>query len=338
MSPLDPPISIPRVSSSGCINPVVTPTCSTPTFGVDQCLPTINNAVSDAPCVNSIVLNPWPTPPPVDIGCSPVDVQVINTEAAVDDPDQTMRLIGEIEYLDGDLCLPVLTLNLIAPFNTLFRGGSDPDGGGGGGTTVEPTPCEKAASFSTASGTSTIGPILAEITSAQPVSYYRNKAVGWQYRVSISGCVISNDQCYGCFTGTDGPGPAPGDFVYNIRENGGRGGYLSPGVDLDDMFDKGYTPNPVSGQVVLYGHGARDCNCGGSGIDYPPSGSGSDSGSGSGSGSGAAWFFDVSNGFSGECTDPAATAPLTQGSTQLPRRTITSAGEFFGVSDSGNRV
>jgi len=115
------------------INPVVSGTtcvtngevsCDTGIIPIKKCGPDPNNPTAEIKCVNDIVRRPWPTPPPAEIGCNPLTVNIENTVPDEDDPDQTMRLEGSVGYISGDACLPKVNLKLVAPPSILIGGGS----------------------------------------------------------------------------------------------------------------------------------------------------------------------------------------------------------------------
>lgn len=118
---LDKCISTTPTTGPGCIAPPVT--CNSEQVPLDVCLPPPITP-NQPKCVNDNARRPWPTPPPAEIGCSPVSLQITNKPPPEDDPDQTIRLEGEVSYISGDACLPQVNLNLVVPPNIASGGGS----------------------------------------------------------------------------------------------------------------------------------------------------------------------------------------------------------------------
>jgi hypothetical protein len=130
---LDKCIPIPPITGPGCVSLPVSVDCDSGQIPVEICIPDPRDP--DGPkCVNDNARRPWPTPPPAEIGCNPVSLQVTNTPAAEDDPDQTIRLEGGVSYISGDACLPQVNLNLVVPPN-IASGGGSPNISGFGYTT-----------------------------------------------------------------------------------------------------------------------------------------------------------------------------------------------------------
>lgn len=121
---LDKCITVPPITGPNCVTTTTTASCT----GVGQmpiniCPPGIT-PVPPAKCVNDNIRRPWPSPPPVEIGCNPVSIQVTNTVPTEEDQNQNIRLEGNVSYIAGDACLPQMNLNLVVP----------PDLGAGGGS------------------------------------------------------------------------------------------------------------------------------------------------------------------------------------------------------------
>lgn len=111
------------ISGTTCVNSGGV-SCSTEIIPIKRCGPTPGDPPDGGKCVSDIVRRPWPTPPPAEIGCNPVSLQIENTTPEEDDPDQTMRLEGDVTYVSGDACLPKVNLKLVAPPSILSGGGS----------------------------------------------------------------------------------------------------------------------------------------------------------------------------------------------------------------------
>lgn len=131
---LDKCIPITRISDEGCVSGP-DPTCNTGQVPIGICNPPPDNPPGGK-CVNDNIRRPWPTPPPAEIGCNPVSLQVTNSAPAEDDPDQTIRLEGDVSYISGDACLPQVQLNLVVP-PTIAAGGGTPSLSGFGYTTYQ---------------------------------------------------------------------------------------------------------------------------------------------------------------------------------------------------------
>ena len=121
---LDRCIPIPPVTGPGCILPTGTANCDSAQVPTGICPPPIDPDPDGPKCVNDNARRPWPTPPPAEIGCNPVSLQVTNEPTEEDDPDQTIRLEGSVTYISGDACLPQVNLNLVVPPNIASGGGS----------------------------------------------------------------------------------------------------------------------------------------------------------------------------------------------------------------------
>jgi len=121
---LDRCIPIPPVTGPGCIPPTGTANCNTTQIPTGICPPPIDPGPEDPKCVNDNARRPWPTPPPAEIGCNPVSLQITNEPTEEDDPDQTIRLEGSVTYISGDACLPQVNLNLVVPPSIASGGGS----------------------------------------------------------------------------------------------------------------------------------------------------------------------------------------------------------------------
>jgi hypothetical protein len=130
---LDKCIPIAAVTNQTCVTGSANPQCTdTNAIPVGICHPIISTH-PDPKCVNSNASRPWPSPPPAEIGCNPITVQVTNTPTPEDDPDQTIRLEGDISYISGDACLPQMNLNLMVP-PAISSGGGSPSISGFGYT------------------------------------------------------------------------------------------------------------------------------------------------------------------------------------------------------------
>jgi len=375
---LDKCIPIASVTTPTCVTGSTNPNCAdTNPVPVAICHPTIKNA-PNAKCVNDNVRRPWPSPPPVEMGCNPVTVQVTNTPTADDDPDQTIRLEGDVSYISGDACLPQMNLNLVVP-PAISSGGGSPSISGFGYTqyascvrvgpkstdayktpqdfsgnepgaatfypkstgqmgidSCEPICTQKARYGANVAKFNLIGPILSEITNSRPIMYHNvngeTVVTGWAYSWSASVCVIAADSCWSYCTvpwtsyGTN----LVGAEAHNNKENV-YDGKLTPGVDLADMAKKGYKPQAIANgtQVFMYGwvpwgvQPAIDQTTG-KRIAVPADNCDCE----------IIWFFSEQNAFAGECADTASESNPSM----LPRRTVNSAGMFFGSPDNANRV
>lgn len=347
--------------------------CATTLIKIKPCLRTPVDP-GEGLCVNDIARRPWPSPPPVEIGCNPVNVAIINTVPPEDDEDQTsIRLEGEVTYIAGDACLPKLNLKLIAPPSFRNGGGSPNQYGYGytsygecipvgpgqdyenpqefagnaqGAEAFYPTsqndntgcqPCTHKARFgASVAKFNLIGPFLAEITGN---CCYDQR--GWKYEWNALQCVIARNTCIGACGAAKPWYDSVGSILsnnasaYNIKENITGANELTPGVDLTAMLATGYKPVAiVTGTIVLmYGfvpwgtdiatntNGTKKAipNCASTECDI-------------------VWFFDEQNAFQGECIDPANPGTPAQPVSMLPQRNITSAGMFFGVPSSADRV
>ena len=121
---------------SNCATSGPDPSCSTEVVPIGTCFPPTDPPPDAPKCVNDNVSRPWPSPPPAEIGCNPVSLQVTNTAPAEDDPDQTIRLEGDVSYISGDACLPQVNLNLVVPA-TVATGGGTPSTSGFGYTAYQ---------------------------------------------------------------------------------------------------------------------------------------------------------------------------------------------------------
>jgi len=124
MSNLDPCIPITPVTGAACIPATGTANCDSTQVPIGICAPLINPSPEDPKCVNDNARRPWPTPPPVEIGCNPVSLRITNEPTEEDDVDQTIRLEGSVTYISGDACLPQVNLNLVVPPNIASGGGA----------------------------------------------------------------------------------------------------------------------------------------------------------------------------------------------------------------------
>ena len=399
MAILDSCVAITSVIDPNCVSagPL---SCQVGLVPILPCYPD-SEVPPDIVCVNDNARRPWPSPPPADLGCNPVSVQVTNVPPDPEDPDQSLRLEGDVSYISGDACLPKLNLKLLAPPSVVSGGGSPNQFGvgythyqqcvpvGPSNLTQYKTPQEfygnepGAAAFYPTSNTgqnaesceqcvarsryganvakfNLIGPILVEITNFTPAAEvpltYVN-ALGqqvqeqvvyaWDYEFTTSVCVVSKSQCWtgGCdpstgYSWTEYENDFDGMKAHNIKENVDYGfsattALYGVGVDLIDMLQKGYKPQPImeGTQVLLYGFvpwGTKKvfnqntqkydsipnedtCNCE------------------------IEWFFSEQNAFRGECRNQSD-AGVTPRSSMLPSRSITSAGMFFGINSNVDRV
>lgn len=121
---LDRCIPIPPVTGPGCVVGTGTVNCNTTQIPTSICPPPIDDGPERPTCVNDNARRPWPTPPPAEIGCNPVSLQITNKPTEEEDPDQTIRLEGSVTYISGDACLPQVNLNLVVPPNIASGGGS----------------------------------------------------------------------------------------------------------------------------------------------------------------------------------------------------------------------
>lgn len=378
-----------RVNSPGtppggnCATDGPDPTCTTEVIPIGTCFPPTDSPPTSQKCVNDNVRRPWPSPPPAEIGCNPVSLQVTNSTPADDDPDQTIRLEGEVKYISEDACLPQVNLNLVVP-PTIATGGGSPSVSGYGYTAYQgcvkvgpgsigeyktpqdfyanepgaaafyPVPsgqmsgaCEEECTARSRYGAQVakfniVGPFLAEIQSSEvitstPIGGFGGPliATGWKYQFYYSDCVTAANTCMplcpeGSWTNYGGNlvrGPA-----YNIKENAYQS-FLTPGVNLEDMYKKGYKPKPImpGTQVMMYLYvpwstqkqynpntqkyesvpDPQTCQCE------------------------TVFFFSEQNAFDGECADQTQQAANPS---MVPSRTINSAGMFFGSPNNADRV
>lgn len=121
---LDRCLTISPVTGPSCIPPTGNANCDTAPVPINICPPPINEVQGDPKCVNDNARRPWPTPPPAEIGCNPISLQVTNEPGEEDDPNQTIRLEGSVTYISGDACLPQVNLNLVVPPNIASGGGA----------------------------------------------------------------------------------------------------------------------------------------------------------------------------------------------------------------------
>ena len=121
---------------SSCATSGPDPTCSTEVVPIGTCFPPTDPPPDSGKCVNDNVRRPWPSPPPAEIGCNPVSLQVTNSSPADDDPDQSIRLEGDVSYIAGDACLPLVNLNLVVP-SAVATGGGSPSVSGFGYTAYQ---------------------------------------------------------------------------------------------------------------------------------------------------------------------------------------------------------
>lgn len=342
------------------------PTC-TDLLDICFCRPTIDPPPDQSKCVNQITTTPWPTPPPIDAGCNPFSISITNRQDET--ASSNISLKGKVKYLGSDPCLPQLDLELITS-PTFFRGGGSPNVRGwgisyyGGLYKICPENCpgcnyeNPQDFFADVPGAITfipenvncdsvfdecrykqvygdqaprfnlIGPMLAEIGSHTVWATYQNEPYAWKYTFSLANCVIAGNYCVlGCDVAppwvnssrltNDGP------YCYNIKENLDYSySILTPGVDLTIVKPLGLKPQPlIAGtQVLVYGlvpwgrngDNPDNCDCG------------------------IVWFVDVPNALAGECEDPAA--QQSPAVSMIPTRSVTSAGQFYGVPSSENRV
>ena len=383
---LDPCAPVYRVTCGGCSESDPSPTCSGGCISIGRCGPTIVNP-PPRKCVNDNVRRPWPSPPPAELGCNPVSVDVLNSPIEPDDDDQGLRLEGSVDYISGDACLPRVNLTLKTP-PWMGGGGSSPlvkTGCGytslGGAFRIGPldndvyaTPEDffkeeyGAESFYPVPSTewdptydcklclikdmfgsqiatyNIIGPMLATVTNNPAPEVIRTESVGsstipvaWKYSVALAGNINSllspgvptTDTCAtpdSWFnqgnTGDAWPTPM---IAYNLKEKVitvGATKVYPPGSDITYLRGRGFSPVPVEpgSPVMLYGFvpwgsspTAASCNC--------P----------------ITWFFDEHVAFRGACT-----SSFTEGGgspeSLLPSRTTFNAGEFYGDSNTVNRV
>jgi len=111
---LDPCRPVTRVVCGGCYDSLPAPNCSSDCIATDLCSPVVV-APPGQKCVNDNVRRPWPSPPPAELGCSPVTVDVSNVPIEPGDEDQGLRLEGLVDYIAGDACLPRVNLTLKTP-------------------------------------------------------------------------------------------------------------------------------------------------------------------------------------------------------------------------------
>ena len=135
---LDVCIPITRVTADGCIGSTAV-NCSVSILPITPCGGDPINPPAGK-CVSDIARRPWPSPPPIGTGCSPVSISVTNTVPDVDDPDQTLRIEGDVSYISGDVCLPRVNLKLVAP-PAITSGGGTPNQSGTGYSTYKPGQC-----------------------------------------------------------------------------------------------------------------------------------------------------------------------------------------------------
>ena len=367
--PLDTCITISRVTNEASCPPTTPPTCTTTIIGIKSCLG-VPTDPGDGVCVSDIARRPWPSPPPVEIGCNPVNVSIVNTVPEEDDEDQSsIRLEGEITYIAGDACLPKLNLKLIAPPSFRTGGGSpnqygygytnygecirvgpgenyenpqDFAGNAHGAEAFYPTSqsdntgcqsCTHRARFgASVAKFNLIGPFLAEIT-----SHCCYNSIGWDYTWEAIPCVISSNTCIGACTATkkwdDDRAPIlSGQTAHNIKENTSNG-FLTPGVDLAAMLAKGYKPLPIMSTTIVLMYGFVPW---GTDIVTDTSGTSRAVPNCASTQCDIVWFFDEQNAFGGDCPDPEN--PAAAPSSMLPTRKITSAGMFFGTLNNVDRV
>jgi hypothetical protein len=122
MALLDSCVAITSVITPSCIGPSPMD-CGGGLVPILPCSPDVE-IPPEIVCVSDIARRPWPSPPPADLGCNPVSVQVTNVPPDPEDPDQSLRLEGDVSYISGDACLPKVNLKLVAPPSIIGGGGS----------------------------------------------------------------------------------------------------------------------------------------------------------------------------------------------------------------------
>lgn len=356
---LDKCIPITPVTVPSCVETTTTVSCSgSIPLPIKPC-PVTPVTPSPAKCVNDNLKRPWPSPPPIEVGCNPVSLQITNS-------DQNLRLEGNISYISEDACLPQLNLNLVVPPSveaattnltgygyTTYKGCSkigpmsgahyktpqDFLGNEPGAAFFHPRPsgqmayaCEDDCTYKSLYGSqiakfNMIGPILVEITGHYDLNYVNVSAedvservvYAWIYSFNAANCIIAGNMCFGNYGESwqnYNMGLSGGEAV-NIKENVEYSvPTLTPGVNMADMLQKGYKPQPIMNgtQVMLYG--------------WVPWGQNNCSGN-------ILWFFSEQNAFAGECRDTTANEANPS---MMPSRRISSAGMFFGSNDDANRV
>jgi len=337
------------------------------------CGPTIVDPPEVAKCVNDIVSRPWNPPPPADVGCNPVSLQISNRQD--DTAAASMSLKGKINYIGGDACLPQIDLELITK-SSFFSGGGSPTVRGwgltlyGGIFRITPDSCAAYATpeafFANADGA--VGflpkPNL-DCNSSLPVCEFRQAYARLASKFSIIGPILAE------ITGTDGvlntfQGPdstvaaIPYAWRYKwypavcvIAANQCWGcpiaGWATYSENLpgaasaycynikENHTGPTLTPGVDLNYTIGKGLKPQPLTQGTQVLVYGliPWNSNSNGDATEQCNCELTWFVDVPNALAGECEEQGTSSPATS---LMPFRSLTSAGTFFGIESNENRV
>lgn len=339
------------------------PTC-TDLLDICFCNPPIDPPPDQAKCVNQIINSPWPTPPPIDAGCNPFSMSIVNRQDET--ASSNISLKGKINYLGSDPCLPQLDLELVTS-PTFFRGGGSPNVQGWGisyygglykicsssccdyenpqeffadipgATTFIPEdvncnsqfdPCRFQRIYGEqAPRFNLIGPMLAEISSNQVLNTHNGEPYAWKYTFNLANCVIAGNYCIlGC--------SVPPPFSDTTR---------LPGAESNICYNIKENLDYVSGDILTPGVDLETVKA--LGLKPQPLATGTQvlvyglvpwGTNPQECDCTIVWFVDVPNALAGECEDAAAQQDAA--TSMIPTRQVSSAGQFFGAASSENRV
>lgn len=204
-----------------------------------------------------------------------------------------------------------------------------------------PDVCTAIYHFSKLAKFNLIGPMLGQITEegVPTVTYSvdgQELPTGWRYTFELANCVQAGDACWGC-PGTPELGELLQQFgkdsdgkmkLVNVKENTNPLGVnMTPGMQLERNVRRGAKPQPliVGTQVMVWGFISTEMQ------QLPTAES-----ENPGCSCTINWFCDVVNDFDGDCDNTQANAANV--TSNLPVRTVESAGFFHGVDSNVDRV
>ena len=369
MSTLD-QISFPIVSIWGPNSNTCTiraeeyPLC-TDLLDVCFCGPPIVEPPDIAKCVNDIVSRPWNPPPPADVGCNPVSIQISNRQD--DTATASMALSGKISYVGGDACLPQIDLELVTK-SSFFSGGGSPTVKGwgitlyGGRFMINPDNCGAYDSpedfFANAAGAeifipksnlncnsylpdcefrqaygklaskfSIIGPMLGTITGTyQVIASYQAADE------SVAVAWAYNWELSNCvIAGNQCYGCPIGGWPTYSENLPGTGTAICYNIKENFKYEGTLTPGVDLNYTISKGLKPQPLVEGTQVLIYglvpweSPENCNCE----------LVWFVDVPNALAGECEEAESSSVAES---MLPTRTISSAGTFFGADSNENRV
>lgn len=371
---LDKCITITSVTGNRCVTSTSNASCTSGSqIPIDICHPDIQ-PTPPTKCVNDNVRRPWPSPPPAEIGCNPISMQITNS-------DQNIRLEGNVSYIAGDACLPQMNLNLVVPADLGAGGGSPSISGFGytqyancvrvgntsrdryktpqsfygneagaasfypkttgemGADDCEPRCVSRSRYGAQVAKFNLIGPILGEIQSFSPVMSHtiegEHVVTAWKYKWVASICVTAADRCLPSNCTTASWMDYNGSLEYQDAWN-----------NKENVIDGHMTPGVDLKDMLSKGYKPQPIAAGTQVFVYGWVPWGTEEVYDQTTGTRSAqptdscncdivWFFSEQNAFGGECKDNSTS---NVNPSMLPSRKINSAGMFFGSTDNANRV